>query len=204
MDLYPVTGREHFAGRQDEEVIAALAQGGAKIVQLRDKNLTDREYYRLSLLYRRETDKHGLLFIVNDRPDIALAVRADGIHLGRSDLPVSVARTILGPDAIIGASSNTPATAKELEKSGATYINIGPLFPTPTKPDAKNIGLKPLRIAIENAGIPISTMGGITADNIDEVLSTGVKHVGVVTAVFAGADITKAVSFFVKRIVSAR
>jgi len=200
IDLYPVTGRALFAGRSDEEVIGQLAAGGAKIVQLREKNISDREFFALATLYRRETERHNMLLIINDRPDVALLCGADGVHLGRDDLPVPEVRKLLGHGAIIGASSHSVAQAIEAEKLGATYVNVGPLFPTPTKPDAVIIGLEPLREAVAKVNIPVTTMGGIALDNIGDVLGAGVRHVGVITAVFGQPDIAAATRELVDRI----
>ncbi len=193
IDLYPVTGRGLFENRTDTEVIAQLAAGGAKIVQLREKYLIDRELYELARLYRRETDRHGMMFILNDRPDIAKIVGADGVHLGHDDLPISAVREIMGPDAIIGASSSSLTQAMEAQKEGASYVNIGPIFKTPTKPDAKAIGLEPLRLAVDYLDVPVTVMGGITDKNIKMVVDAGARHIGVVTAIFGDRDIEKAV-----------
>jgi thiamine-phosphate pyrophosphorylase len=199
--LYPVTNRKLYEGRYTHEsVIAALAAGGAKIVQLREKDLTDRELYELALLFRRETERRKMLFLIDDRIDLALATGADGAHLGKNDLPIPAARTIVGGDFILGASSHSPAEAKALEAAGATYVNIGPLFPTPTKPRAVAIGTAPLAETVRHATVPITCMGGVTAETLDEVLATGVRHVGVVSAIFGAPDIAAATRAFVTRI----
>jgi len=189
IDIYPVTGRALFGTRTDEWIIAQLATGGAKIVQLREKNVSDRSLLELAMLYRRETDKYGMILIVNDRPDIAFASGADGVHLGRDDLPVAEARRILGPNAIIGASSHTVEQAVEAQGQGACYVNIGPLFKTPTKPAADAIGLEPVREVLEAVSIPVTVMGGVMESNLDDVLSIGVRHVGVITALFGEEDV---------------
>lgn len=193
IDIYPVTGRSLFGGRSDEEVIAQLAEGGARIVQLREKNLSDKELYELALLYRRETSRRGMILIINDRPDIARLVKADGVHLGLDDLPIGKAREIMGLDAIIGGSSHSLEQALTAEREGATYVNVGPLFVTPTKPDAVVIGLEPAREAVLKLKIPVTVMGGIVEENLSEVLSAGVRHVGVITAIFSKPDIAAAV-----------
>ena len=131
IDLYPVTGREHFLDRMtDEEAISQLAEGGAKIVQLREKGLCDRELFELASLYRRATTRYGMLLVINDRPDICVAVAADGVHLGQDDLPLEEARKVLGANAIVGASAHNVKQALKAQSEGATYINIGP-FSTP-------------------------------------------------------------------------
>ncbi|MGK7344386.1 MAG: thiamine phosphate synthase [Candidatus Nitrospinota bacterium M3_3B_026] len=200
IDVYPVTNRALYGARSDEQVIAALAAGGARIVQLREKNVSDREFYDLAALYRRETARHDMMLIINDRPDIALAVGADGVHLGRDDMPIEAARRIMGPDLIIGASTHSVAQALEAEGEGASYVNIGPLFPTPTKPDAKTIGLDPVREAAAKLKIPFTVMGGITEENIDDVLAAGARRIGVITAILGAEDIAGATARLVKRI----
>ncbi len=200
VDLYPVTGRGLYNGRTDADVIAQLAHGGARIVQLREKGLTDNGLYELAKIYREETSRHDILLIINDRVDIALSVRADGVHLGQDDMPVYVARRILGDEAIIGASAHNVEDAIEAERGGATYVNIGPLYPTPTKPGARAIGLEPVKEALSMISAPVTVMGGVTIDNIDEVLQTGVGHVGVVSALFGKSDISSAVRGFVEKI----
>jgi len=200
VDLYPVTGRALYNGRSDEDVIAQLARGGARIVQLREKGLTDNELYELAKIYREETSRNDIALIINDRVDMALSVRADGVHLGQGDMPVYVARRILGDDAIIGASAHSVEDAIEAERGGATYVNIGPLYPTPTTPGANSIGLKPVKEALSMVSVPVTVMGGITMENIDDVLQTGVRHVGVVSALFAQGDIAAAARGFVDKI----
>lgn len=200
IDVYPVTNRALHGARSDEQVIAALAEGGARIVQLREKNVSDREFYDLATLYRRETAWHDMMLIINDRPDIALAAGADGVHLGRDDMPVEAARRIMGPDFIIGASTHGAAQALEAEREGASYVNIGPLFPTPTKPEARAIGLDPVREAAAKLKIPFTVMGGITEENIGAALAAGARRIGVITAVFGAEDIAGATARLVKRI----
>ncbi|VAX25131.1 Thiamin-phosphate pyrophosphorylase [hydrothermal vent metagenome] len=200
--LYPVTGRALFGSHSDAKVIAKLAEGGAGIVQLREKNLSDKDFFELALLYRRETKKHGMILIINDRPDIARLVGADGVHLGLDDLPIGGAREIVGPEAIIGASCHSVEQALNAQRKGASYVNIGPLFPTPTKPDAVTIGLEPARQAVNKLKIPVTVMGGIAEENIDEVLLTGVRHIGVITAIFGAEDIAVAVKRLTKKILA--
>jgi len=198
--LYPVTGRSLFGSQSDEQVIAMLAQGGAKIVQLREKNLCDKDLFELALLYRRETRKHGMTLIINDRPDIARLSKADGVHLGLDDLPIKGAREIMGSEAIIGASCHSLEQALNAQQQGASYVNIGPLFPTPTKPDAVTVGIEPARQSVLKLKIPVTVMGGIVEENIDEVLSTGVRHIGIITAIFGAEDIAVAVSRLSRKI----
>lgn len=200
IDIYPVTGRGLYGGRSDEEVIAQLAAGGAKVVQLREKGLADGALLELARLYRRETAKHGMLLVINDRPDIAMITGADGVHLGQDDLPVGAVRELLGPDAIIGASSHDLAEAQRAEAQGATYVNIGPVFTTPTKPGAKTVGPEMVRQVVSGVKIPVTCMGGIVDENIDQVLAAGARRIGVITAVFGKDDIERATRALVTKI----
>ena len=200
VDIYPVTGRSLWGDMRDEEVIAELARGGAKIVQLREKNLKTRDYYDLAVLYRIETRRHGMALIINDRLDIALAAEADGVHLGADDLPVRAARELLGPGSIIGGSSHSLEQALMVQDEGATYVNIGPLFPTPTKLGAKPIGLNEVKKAVSLLSIPFTVMGGVTLENLDSVLDAGARKIGVVSAIFGSGDIESATREFKRRI----
>lgn len=200
VDIYPVTGRSLWGDMRDEEAIAELARGGAKIVQLREKNLKTRDYYDLAVLYRIETRRHGMALIINDRLDIALAAEADGVHLGADDLPVRAARELLGPSAIIGGSSHSVEEALMVQDEGATYVNIGPLFPTPTKPGAKPVGLEEVKKVASVLSIPFTVMGGVTLENLDSALSAGAKKIGVVSAIFGSGDIESATREFKRRI----
>jgi thiamine-phosphate pyrophosphorylase len=204
VDIYPVTGRNLWGGMSDEEVIAKLARGGAKIVQLREKNLSSRDFYDLAVLYRMETRRYGMALIINDRLDIALAVGADGVHLGAEDLPVRAAREVLGPGSIIGGSSHSAQEALIVQDEGATYVNIGPLFPTPTKPGAKPVGLSAVKECVDVLSIPFTVMGGVTLENLDSVLSAGAKKIGVVSAIFGARDIETATREFKRTIRAAR
>ncbi|MBI4666479.1 MAG: thiamine phosphate synthase [Nitrospinae bacterium] len=193
IDIYPVTGRSLAKGLGDEQIISALARGGARIVQLREKNLSGREFYELASLYRRETRRHGMLLVINDRVDMALAVEADGVHLGREDMPITAARRVMGPKAIIGGSSHSIEEALGVESAGASYVNLGPIYPTPTKPGATAIGLSAVKRAAAGAiRIPFTVMGGVTMENIGEVVMAGARKIGVVSAIFGAEDLEMA------------
>ena len=132
VDIYPVTCKRLSSGRSDLEVLDGLINGGARIVQLREKDLCERDFFRLAEKFRERTAKAGMLLIINDRVDVAIAVGADGVHLGQEDLPVPAARKI-APDLLIGASSHNLEEALRAQDEGADYVNIGPIFPTGTK-----------------------------------------------------------------------
>ncbi|MDA8124221.1 MAG: thiamine phosphate synthase [Deltaproteobacteria bacterium] len=200
VDLYPVTCRRLSAGRSDLEVLAAVIQGGSRIIQLREKELGGRDFYELALKFRELTANAEVLLIINDHLDIALAVEADGVHLGQEDLPLAAARRI-APDLLIGASSHSREEALAAERSGADYVNIGPLFPTGTK-EIKTplLGVGAIAAIAPHLTIPFTVMGGINGANIDAVVAAGARRVAVVTAVTQAPDMAAAVAELRRRI----
>jgi thiamine-phosphate pyrophosphorylase len=193
-DIYPVTCERYSAGRSNLEVLDAAVRGGAGIIQLREKECTAKELYRMALRFRKVTADAGMLLIINDHTDIALAVEADGVHLGQEDLPLAAARTI-APDLLIGISTHSREEALDAQREGADYVNIGPIFPTRTKEGVKQ-WLGPEAIAGIAAGleIPYTVMGGITGGNIDQVLAQGARLVAIVTAVTTADDMAGAIT----------
>ncbi len=193
VDLYPVTDSSQSLGRSDEEILDGIIAGGARIVQLREKHLSKRDLFALARRFRETTAAAGLLLIVNDHLDVALACGADGVHLGQDDLPLAAARQ-LAPELIIGVSTHDLPQALAAQQDGADYINIGPIFPTGTKqvptpprtPDA-------IREVAPHLTIPFTVMGGINRDNIGQVLEAGARKVAVVTAVTTAPDVAAAV-----------
>ncbi|PJC76565.1 MAG: thiamine phosphate synthase, partial [Syntrophobacterales bacterium CG_4_8_14_3_um_filter_58_8] len=184
----------HSAGRSNLEVLDAAIRGGAGIIQLREKECTAGDLYRLALRFRKVTADARMLLIINDHVDIALAVEADGVHLGQEDLPLAAARAI-APDLLIGISTNSREEALKAQGEGADYVNIGPIFPTRTKEGATRF-LGPEAIAGIAAGleIPFTVMGGINGDNIDRVLTQGARRVAVVTAVTMADDMAEMIA----------
>lgn len=195
VDIYPVVDRARYRGRySDEEALKALRAGGARIVQLRHKeSSSDREFYELAVLFRAISSELGMALIVNDRVDIAMMVRADGAHLGANDAPIEAARALVGRDFILGASSRSLKEAYVARDKGADYVNVGPIFATSSKPDVAPIGPGRLKEALDaKLGIPISAMGAIDLENIDELLDLGLERVGVIGAIFDQRDIEEA------------
>ena len=189
IDIYPVTCQSLSEGRTNLEILEGILAGGAKIVQLREKDWDKRDLYEMGLEFRRRTSAADALFIVNDHLDVALAVGADGVHLGQADLPIPAARAI-APDLILGASSHGLEQALRAEKEGADYVNIGPIFPTKTKMGAENfLGPTAIREIGERLRIPYTIMGGITRENIQEVLEAGARRVAMVTGITQAPDI---------------
>ncbi len=200
-DLYPVTCEKLSRGRSDLEILDALIAGGAQVVQLREKELSIREFYGLAEAFRERTKSAGVTFIVNDHVDICRAVGADGVHLGQDDFPVPVARKLLGTETIIGVSTHTLAQALKAVEDGADYINVGPIFPTKTKEHSGDpVGLNLLREVQERVAIPITVMGGIHLDNLDSVLAAGARRIAVVSAVVGAEDVVATVKRFRERI----
>ncbi len=185
-DLYPVTSQDYSGTNTTIEIVTAAVASGCKIIQLREKKLSKRAYYELARQVRLITS--GILMICNDHLDVALAVGADGVHLGTDDFPVAQARK-LAPELIIGASSHNQAEALANQAAGADYVNIGPIFSTKTKEEA-SVFLGPAAISEISPAldIPFTVMGGIKSDNIEQVLAAGAKIVAVVTAVTRAAD----------------
>ena len=166
-------------------------EGGATTIQLRMKNAPTRRMLEVGKELRRLTDEYDTLFIVNDRIDVALATGADGVHLGQEDMPIEIAREIVG-DMIIGISASNLKEAKDAERKGADYIGAGSVFPTSTKEDAKYLGLNGLKEIVENVDIPIVAIGGINHDNVEKVLEIGVQGIAVISAIMGAPDIREA------------
>jgi len=189
IDLYPVTCEKLSAGRSNIQVLEDLIAGGAKVVQLRDKEASPGYLYRMAVVFREMTTKAGMLLIVNDYVDIAMAVDADGVHLGQDDMPPEAVRNI-APDLIIGVSTHSLSQALTAQSAGADYINVGPIFPTGTKEVAvKVMGPEAVTEIGGQVDIPFTVMGGIKESNMDEVLERGARRLAVVTAVTEAEDI---------------
>jgi thiamine-phosphate pyrophosphorylase len=179
IDLYVITDR-HF--KQDHLRIAQSAiEGEAKIVQFREKEFSTRKMVEMGKKLK-EILKGKALFIINDRIDIALAVDADGVHLGQDDMPLNIARNILG-NKIIGVSVNNAYEARKAEQQGADYLGVGSIFPTSTKSDIKLIGLNVLKDIRKIVNIPIVAIGGINEKNIDRVIKAGADSAAVISAI---------------------
>lgn len=187
--LYPVSCEKLAAGRSDYQWLEAVLAAGVRVVQLRDKEADDRNLYQKALFFRRKTIEAGALFIVNNRLDIALLAGADGIHLGNSDIPAEEARRI-GPDLIIGVSANTEEQAATAEERGASYFNIGPLFPTETKSNLTDfLGKQAIRSFAARSHLPYTVMGGIKTRHVSELTAEGARRLAVVTALTQAPDI---------------
>lgn len=190
--LYLVTDRRGLGGRRLHECVEQAILGGATLVQIREKDISSSEYLDLAVKVKAVTDRYGVPLIVNDRVDIALAVGAAGVHVGPEDLPVSVARRLMGPDGIVGASASSVEEALFLEAQGADYLGVGAVFPTSTKQNTEQVSLEDLRRIKAAVSIPMVAIGGIDAENALEVMKTGVDGVAVVSAIINCSDIREA------------
>jgi len=179
-----------------EAIGRAAFRGGADIVQLREKRLPPRELLPLARRLADAAHEHGALFIVNDRPDLALLSGADGVHVGQDDLPVREARRLLGPDRIVGATANTVALATQAEAEGADYIGCGAMFPTATKPGREAVGPQRLVDVCAAVRIPVFAIGGLDLGTLDAVLATGHRRVAVCQAIVAAPDVEAAARSF--------
>jgi thiamine-phosphate pyrophosphorylase len=199
--LYVVLGSEFSCGRDFLEVSRQAIAGGAGAIQLRDKCLGPREYLEWAYRLRELTAEKGVTFIINDRIDVALAVEADGVHLGQDDFPLPEARRILGPRRIIGASTHSLAEARQAVSEGADYINIGPIFATGTKKGVvPPVGPEMITTVTSEIDHPFTVMGGIKLHNVDQVLERGARRIAVVTAVVGAEDIAGAARALVDKI----
>jgi thiamine-phosphate pyrophosphorylase len=193
---YLVTQASRSAGRDTVEIVEAAIEGGVDAVQLREKDTTARHRYELGTRLREVTAAADVPLIVNDRVDIAMAIDADGVHLGQSDLPVGVARELLGPDAIIGCSASTVADAQAAAADGADYLGVGAVYPTDSKADIDDdefaIGPERVRTVAESVSIPVVGIGGITAENAGDVTGHGAVGVAVITAITEADDPARA------------
>jgi thiamine-phosphate pyrophosphorylase len=199
LDLYLVTDRDLSLGRPLQRIVEKAVKGGVTMVQLREKRASTREFIREALEIQPLLRQYGIPLIINDRVDVALAIDADGVHLGQSDMHWEMARKLLGPDKIIGLSIEKPEQLREANEADIDYIGISPVFTTPTKMELeKGLGLVGTAEIAQKSKHPCVAIGGINISNVTDVLSTGVNGVSVVSAVcsaddpeIAGAELSK-------------
>ncbi len=192
-DLYVITDESLSKGRSNIEIARMAYEGGADVVQLRMKNKSKEAMLKDAIEIQKIADEYNRFFIVNDNVEVALESGADGVHLGQSDMPIEEAMEIIGDDRIIGISANTVEQAEEAYEKGATYVGVGAIFKTSTKPDAKQgIGLDMIYKIHQAVDIPIVAIGGINQGNIQDVIRAGADAAAVVSAVVAQDDVRKA------------
>lgn len=188
--LYAIIDTSLIALSEAEKTAVEILEGGAKIIQLRAKDAPTGPMLEAARKIRALTVSYGALFMVNDRVDVALLSRADGVHLGNEDIPAEDARKLLGKNSIIGISTHTRHEALEARKRGADYISFGPVFATKTKKDALSPrGLKALKQAIEAVSIPVVAIGGINEKNLSDVLACGVDATAIISDILTSKDI---------------
>ena len=198
--LYLVTNRYQDSLESFLEKIETACRSGVTIVQLREKNLTTNQYYHLAKQVKEITDAYQVSLIIDDRLDICLAVDAAGLHIGDDELPVSVARKVLGPDKILGVTAKTVERALEAETSGADYLGTGAIFPTTTKENAPITLISTLKTICQTVAIPVVAIGGLTSENIDQLIGTGIAGVAVVRDLMQAEDIEAKVHAFLTKL----
>ena len=187
--LYAILDPDQAKGRDPQSVLDSLLEGGAKIIQLRAKTLSPRDFLDLARAIKERLRQNDCLFIVNDRVDIALACGADGVHLGQEDLPLSPARKLMAQK-IIGISTHNEQQAREAERGGADYIGFGPMFGTTTKETGYAArGTNMLRLIREAVKIPIVAIGGIKEDNVTQVWQAGADSAAIISDILAATHI---------------
>ncbi|ERN54830.1 thiamine phosphate synthase [Alkalihalophilus marmarensis] len=188
--LYAITGEEFHQGRDLIEVMEEAILGGVDIIQLRDKKSKKIDVLKKAQALRELTKKHDVTFIVNDHIDVALAVDADGIHVGQDDLPLTEARKVMGPDKIIGISTHKIEEARAAEAGGADYIGVGPIFETKSKEDVVDpVTTQYIQQVANEITIPFVAIGGIKLHNVDQVLAAGATRVCMISEIVGADDV---------------
>ncbi|MBS3942765.1 MAG: thiamine phosphate synthase [Dethiobacter sp.] len=197
--IYGITAEEYSRGRSNAEVVGEMIKAGIKIIQYREKDKSMSAKYRECLQLRQMTREAGVVFIVNDHPDLALLAEADGVHLGQDDLPAEAVRRLVGREMIIGLSTHCPPQAEAALKSEVDYIGVGPLFSTSTKKDVcAPVGLTYLEYVVANIPLPFVAIGGIKKQNIQEVKKRGATCICLVTEIVGAEDIQSLVQSLVE------
>lgn len=198
--LYLVTNRYQDSLESFLEKVETACRSGVTIVQLREKNLTTNQYYQLAKQVKKITDAYQVPLIIDDRLDVCLAVDAAGLHIGDDELPVSVARQVLGPDKILGVTAKTVKRALEAEEGGANYLGTGAIFPTTTKENAPITLISTLKTICQRVAIPVVAIGGLTSENIDQLIGTGIAGVAVVRDLMQAEDIEAKTQAFLTKL----
>lgn len=198
--LYLVTNRYQDSLENFLKKVETACRSGVTIIQLREKNLTTNQYYQLAKQVKEITDAYQVPLIIDDRLDICLAVDAAGLHIGDDELPVSVARQVLGPDKILGVTAKTVKRALEAETSGADYLGTGAIFPTTTKENAPITLISTLKTICQMVAIPVVAIGGLTSENIDQLVDTGIAGVAVVRDLMQAEDIEAKTQAFLTKL----
>ena len=198
--LYLVTNRYQDSLENFLKKVETACRSGVTIIQLREKNLTTNQYYQLAKQVKEITDAYQVPLIIDDRLDVCLAVDAAGLHIGDDELPVSVARQVLGPDKILGVTAKTVKRALEAEEGGADYLGTGAIFPTTTKENAPITLISTLKTICQTVSIPVVAIGGLTSENIDQLAATGIAGVAVVRDLMQAKDIEAKTQAFLTKL----
>ena len=198
--LYLVTNRYQDSLERFLEKVETACRSGVTIVQLREKNLTTNQYYQLAKQVKEITDAYQVPLIIDDRLDVCLAVDAAGLHIGDDELPVSVARQVLGPEKILGVTAKTVKRALEAEEGGADYLGTGAIFPTTTKENAPITLISTLKTICQKVAIPVVAIGGLTSENIDQLIGTGIAGVAVVRDLMQAEDVEAKTQAFLTKL----
>ena len=198
--LYLVTNRYQDSLESFLEKVETACRSGVTIIQLREKNLTTNQYYHLAKQVKEITDAYQVPLIIDDRLDVCLAVDAAGLHIGDDELPVSVARQVLGPEKILGVTAKTVKRALEAETSGADYLGTGAIFPTTTKENAPITQISTLKTICQTVAIPVVAIGGLTLENIDQLTGTGIAGIAVVRDLMQAEDIEAKTQAFLTKL----
>ena len=198
--LYLVTNRYQDSLESFLEKVETACRSGVTIVQLREKNLTTNQYYQLAKQVKEITDAYQVPLIIDDRLDVCLAVDAAGLHIGDDELPVSVARQVLGPEKILGVTAKTVKRALEAEEGGADYLGTGAIFPTTTKENAPITLISTLKTICQRVAIPVVAIGGLTSENIEQLIGTGIAGIAVVRDLMQAEDIEAKTQAFLTKL----
>lgn len=197
--LYAVTDRHWLKDETLENQVEKALQGGATFLQLREKSLDDDIFLAEAKEIQKLCKKYQVPFVINDNVDIALAIDADGVHVGQSDMEALDVRKCLGPDKIIGVSAQNVQQALLAQKHGADYLGVGAVFPTGSKDDAEDVSFETLKAICQAVDIPVIAIGGITKENVSELKGSGICGIAVISAIFAQKDIKAATKELKKR-----
>lgn len=206
LKIYAITDRNSinrgYQGRKIADAVKQAIIGGATIIQIREKQLNFQDFLNEAIEIKQITNKYNIPLIINDNVEVALACKADGVHVGQDDMSVIEARKILGDNAIIGVSATNLQEAIEAEKNGADYLGVGALFPEymQSKPDAKCVSLEELKLITQSVRIPVVAIGGIKMQTIDKLKNTNIDGAAVISAIFANQDIITSTKEFVKKV----
>lgn len=198
--LYLVTNRYQDSLETFLKKVEQACQSGVTMIQLREKQLTTNQYYELAKMVKQITDTYQVPLIIDDRLDVCLAVDASGLHIGDDELPVSVARQVLGTEKILGVTAKTVKRALEAEESGADYLGTGAIFPTTTKENAPITLISTLKDICQAVGIPVVAIGGLTCENIHQLSGTDIAGIAVVRDLMQARDIEKRTQEFLTKL----